>query len=468
MAFKLRKYQSDAIDFISSHRGIGLICIPAGGGKTATVLYLRKKYPALKKVLIICPASIKEQWKQNILDVFPDETIAVIYGSYSKHKIQEVMESNIVIINYDILFPRGFDDYGWKDFLQRMKWDLGVLDESHFCGSKDSNRTKAVKEIFSNIYHRVLLSGTPLLSSVESLYSQFNILRPLEWDSYHNFMSRYCPIVPVRQKVRGGATKVIYKPSKPQNLDELQSRMAECCYVVSKEVVYSHLPAVTETIIPCVVNNSELNNTIEKLKRNSMSSFADQQEAEKLLHASRQLLGQSKISACVDFVNDLLTTDGSRKVVVFTHHRAVTEATTEAFKGKAVKFYGGMSPDEKQQVIKKFLNDDSCKVIVMNSSAVTGVDSIQKKSNTCVWLELTSSSYIEEQATGRIRRVNSGEWFDKFFSYFMKSDSPLDEAILSVLADRRAVTKAVLQGDSVENDKEKSDTLEIIKKIKGV
>lgn len=461
MGFQLRSYQTGAIDFISTHRGVGLLCMPPGSGKTATVLYLRKKYPALNKTLIICPASIKEQWKQNVLDVFPNESVAVLYGGYNQKNIQSVTESNVVIVNYDILFSRD-KGYAWKDFLKRMKWDIGIIDESHFCASKDSNRTKAVKEIFENIIHRVMLTGTPLLSSVESLYAQFNILNPVDWYSYNHFTKRYCPVIPIRQKVRGGRTITVYKPSAPQNLDELKCRMNECCYIVSKEEVYSHLPAVTETIVPCTIHSAELNKIIEKLKKTG----DNQLEMEHLLSSSRQILGKAKIQFCVDYVNDMLCADDSRKIVVFTHHREVTEETTKAFGDKAVMFYGGMSVEQKQASINKFLNDDKCKVIVMNSSAVTGVDSIQKKANTCVWLELTSSSYTEEQATGRIRRVNSGEWFDKFFSYLIKSDSKLDDAILSVLNDRRKVVKAVLSDGNVDVS-DKSDTLEIIKKLKG-
>ena len=317
------------------------------------------------------------------------------------------------------------------------------------------------REIFEYTLHKVMLTGTPLLSSVDSLFAQFNILHPMKWYSHQYFINRYCPPASKKQKEENPAQSFVL-----QNLDELKILMSECCYVVSKEEVYSHLPDVTEILVPCVIKkNTELNKQIEKLKQ-TIEDSTNQLEIENMINSSRQILGKAKIKFCVDYVNDMLCTDTDTKIVVFTHHREVTEETADLFGDKAVLFYGGMSANQKQAALDRFLNDNQCRVIVMNSSAVTGVDSIQKKANTCVWLELTSSSYIEEQATGRIRRINSGEWFDKFFSYFIKSDSPLDDAILAVLEDRRNLVKAVLSGNQITNE-EKSDALEILRKLKG-
>lgn len=97
----LRNYQIDAINFIARKRGRCLISLCPGAGKSYVALFLRKKYPKLKKVLIVCPSSIKLQWKTEVGKIFPEDSAIVLTGSSPDNP--NLADKDFVIINYDIL-----------------------------------------------------------------------------------------------------------------------------------------------------------------------------------------------------------------------------------------------------------------------------------------------------------------------------------------------------------------------------
>lgn len=461
--YELRPYQKEAIQKIASKNGKLLVNAPTGSGKTVIALYLRKKFPTLKKVLIVCPASVKLQWNQVIKETFPQDTSFVVQGSYKPSYAEKILDSDFVVINYDILFSRNADR-SWTDILKKASFTLMVLDESHNLSNKDSNRSKCVFELALNIPYKVMLTATPITNNISGLWGQLRILDPLQFPSVTSFLNYYAPPVPqtIYRKGGGGRKIKIWKPGKIQHLTELQALVQNYCYIISAEEVYKHLAGVQRTDIPCVVEDKGVQELVSRLRKHPIKTTADERKAKELLASTRMELGKAKIDAGVAWLNDWLTST-EEKIVVFAYHREVVEKTVEKLGKCAVKFYGGMSSKEKASAVDSFINNPSVRVIVMNMNACTGVDGLQI-ARTCFYIENTSLASLYQQSEGRIRRTNSK--YDAYFAYRLVADI-LDPQILAVMQSRWAMSESIMNGkEAVVDD---SADMEVIKQLqKGV
>lgn len=453
----LRPYQTESINKIAEKNGRLLVNAPCGSGKTMIALYLRKQYPGLKKVLIICPASVKLQWAEVIKETFPSDTVHIAKGAYKNEYAHNIINSDFVIINYDILFSRNAER-SWTDMLKRAGFTLMVVDESHNLANKESNRSQCVHELAKEIKYRVLLTATPITSNISGLWGQLHILDPLEFTSLNKFLNYYAPPVPQTIIAKGGKRVRVWKPGAIKHLDELQGLIREYCYVISPDEVYKHLAGVQRINVPCVVESKGVSDMLSKLKRHSLSSSSDEKKAKELLASTRMELGKAKVDAGVAWIKDWLNgTD--EKIVVFAYHRSVVELTAERLGNVAVKFYGGMSTTEKNNTVNAFVNNPDVRVIVMNMAACTGVDGLQL-ARTCFYMENTSLASLYQQSEGRIRRTNST--YDAYFAYRLVADV-LDPQILSVMNDRWKMTDAIMAGDEITTNG--NDELEVIKKL---
>ncbi|MBE6408452.1 MAG: DEAD/DEAH box helicase [Lentisphaerae bacterium] len=487
----LRPYQTESINKIAEKNGRLLVNAPCGSGKTFIALYLRKQYPGLKKVLIICPASVKLQWAEVIKETFPSDTVHIAKGAYKNEYAHNIINSDFVIINYDILFSRNAER-SWTDMLKRAGFTLMVVDESHNLANKESNRSQCVHELAKEIKYRILLTATPITSNISGLWGQLHILDPLEFTSLNKFLNYfappdsqtiiaksgkhvrdalktfqpqlnkfldYCtPPVPQTTIAKGGKCVRDRKPGAVKHLDELQGLIREYCYVISPDEVYKHLAGVQRINVPCVVESKRVSDMLSKLKRHSLSNSSDEKKAKELLASTRMELGKAKVDAGVAWIKDWLNgTD--EKIVVFAYHRSVVELTAERLGNVAVKFYGGMSTTEKNNAVNAFVNNPDVRVIVMNMAACTGVDGLQL-ARACFYMENTSLASLYQQSEGRIRRTNST--YDAYFAYRLVADV-LDPQILSVMNSRWEMTDAIMTGGEITTNG--NDELEVIKRL---
>ena len=219
--FILTQQQENSIKFLLARKK-GIISLNMGSGKTmaAIVAALEDKY---NKILVICPASLKTNW-ENELERFVDkDEITIVNGSKWK-------DNKFTIINYDILknfytVPKEmrnikekvYSDDGtisWttkhKEYttnkseivseamdssqLFQSQFDLIIIDEAH----KLSNKASGMYEIVSDLIKRSNPSGIYELTGTmvkNNPINLFNILKLIDaevtkdWVSY---VKTYC------------------------------------------------------------------------------------------------------------------------------------------------------------------------------------------------------------------------------------------------------------------------------------
>src|SRR5690606_5588337 len=151
-----------------------------GLGKTieAGILLSQKWAEGKKKILIICPSSLRKQWVNELEDKFylkAEVLDNISYNKQAKSGIKNPFDygHTIKICSYQFARKRAEE-------IQLTSWDLVVLDEAHYLRNvyKFGNVTAKTIQNAIRDYKKVLLTATPLQNRLDELYGLVSFIDP--------------------------------------------------------------------------------------------------------------------------------------------------------------------------------------------------------------------------------------------------------------------------------------------------
>lgn len=327
-----------------------------GVGKTTSAIIASLESGA-KKVLIVCPASLKINWKKEI-ENYSDRRIFIIEG----RKWGSTFD--YYIINYDIIKnyhstdnSEDSDDY---KLLVNAGFDLAIIDEAHYLSNPQANRTKLLNDVLDKIPKVWLLSGTPMTSRPINYFNLLKIVKSplaLNWQTY---VKRYCK----GYQFRVGNRK-IWNTSGASNLDELRELTQNIVLRRMKTDVLD-LPEKIINPIYLELKSTFYDEELEEFMRITEDKKKDESITVTLnrLMKIRQLIAMEKIQYTCELIDRALEQD--KKVIVFTNFTNVVNVLHEKYKKKSVVLDGRMSKDRRQESIDSFQNNDKIKIFIGN------------------------------------------------------------------------------------------------------
>ena len=394
----LRDYQKEGVKFLASGRRKLLLDDP-GLGKTVQAIRAFNLIGA-KKVLIVCPAPVKNMWATEINK-----------WSLTKHKVQVIKTNTDWLADCFSVVVVGFPNLSSPmilDQIKKRKWSVCVVDEIHYCSSSKSKRTKALLSrggIISRCAYFWGLTGTPMTNTPINLYPIIRSVGKKHFGSKSDWMyytQRYCG------RYQGPFGWVVSGCTRAKELGEklFGSKLA---LRRDKKSVLKELPDMQYSIInlssPDRINKKfsivwskdiTVSSIMESVKSTSGVSAPHLAEL-------RKLTAIAKVDRAVEYIDNALTSRD--KVLVFTWHREVTEGVSEKLKVKSSVFYGGLTDKEKEQAKSEFIDGDSRVLVANITSAGTGIDGLQKVCDYVVYVEIPWSYYMIDQSTGRLWRL---------------------------------------------------------------
>lgn len=164
---ELFPYQKTGIKFLAHVAQESLGCILAdemGLGKTLQVigLILLQKQKGRGPALVVCPATLLENWRREVSKFAPAICVHLHTGSQRTGRASSFLNYDVVITSYETAV---------RDIvlLSSINWDIVILDEAQNIKNPDAQRTVTVKSLQRSI--SVAVTGTPVENRLTDLWS---------------------------------------------------------------------------------------------------------------------------------------------------------------------------------------------------------------------------------------------------------------------------------------------------------
>ena len=405
-----------------------------GLGKTTSTIIAALETGA-KKILIICPASLKINWQREIENYSDRPTFIAEGKKFST-------DHDFVIVNYDIL--KNFHDPKDKEnsLLEKSNFDLVILDEAHMISNAQAQRTKIINSYVKNIDKVWLLTGTPMTSRPMNYYNLLSIIESPVAQNWMAYAIRYCQ----GYQFNAGKRKV-WNVSGASNLEELRDRTSKQILRRLKEEVLD-LPDKIITPVYLRLKSSEYENLMGEYydwyDKNPEESSSLTVQFSKLMKV-RKVIANEKTKQTIEFAENIL--EQGKKVIIFTNFTDSLQTMYHHFGKQAVYLDGSCSNSVRQQAVDSFQNDEKIRVFVGNLKAA-GVGLTLTSAEVVIMNDLSFVPAEHAQAEDRAYRYGQKS---NVLVYYPLFENTIEGAIYDILNKKKEIIRTVMGDQIPEN-----------------
>lgn len=403
--------------------------------------------------LIICPATLKENWRREIEDKFSKKRAIILHDKNRNtwHQYYRMGMADFFVINYESLWSYfviattnkkcasvTLKDIQFNPLISMFK--AVIFDEGHKLRNTQTKTSKVARGITAGKEIVMLLTGTPVVNSPKDLAALLAIIGRLgEFGGYRYFLDRYC---------QGGTGS--------GNLGELNGKMNKLCFFRrEKKDVLKELPDKMREVFTCDISTqAEYNAAKGDLGKYLKEQGYSEKQVNKSLNAEimvkigklKAISARGKLAQAVEHIQEIV--DAGEKIVVFINSKVLANSLMEAFPG-SVSVRGteldengkekAQSLDSRQRAVDAFQNDPRVNVIVCSIKAA-GVGITLTASSRLMFLELPWHPADVEQCEDRCHRV--GQKNSVQISYFLGKGT-IDEDIYKIIEAKRVMSDAI-------------------------
>jgi SWI/SNF-related matrix-associated actin-dependent regulator 1 of chromatin subfamily A len=424
------EHQKIAIEKLAGSKRF-ILADDMGLGKTTSTIIAALETGA-KKILIICPASLKINWQREI-ENYTDRTVFICEGKKFS------LEHDFVIVNYDIL--KNFYDVKNKpeSLLTKGNFDLVILDEAHMVSNPQAQRTKIINHFVKSINRAWLLTGTPMTSRPMNYYNLLNLIESPVAQNWMAYAIRYCQ----GYQFTAGKRKV-WNVTGASNLEELRDRTSKQILRRLKEDVLD-LPDKIITPVYLRLQSKEYENLMGEYydwyDKNPDESKSLTVQFSKLMKV-RKVIANEKVKQTIEFAENIL--DQGKKVIIFTNFTDTLQSIYQHFGKQAVYLDGSCSNSVRQQAVDQFQNDEKVRVFVGNLKAA-GVGLTLTSAEVVIMNDLSFVPAEHAQAEDRAYRYGQKS---NVLVYYPIFDNTIEAAIYDILNAKKKVISTVM-GDEI-------------------
>jgi SWI/SNF-related matrix-associated actin-dependent regulator 1 of chromatin subfamily A len=426
-------HQKEAIEKLVRNKKF-ILADDMGLGKTTSTIIAALETGA-KKILIVCPASLKLNWEREIAN-YSDRPVYIAEGKKFSN------EHDFVIVNYDIL--KNFHDIKDKEKSEIMKinFDLVIMDEAHMISNPQAQRTKIANDIASKSERVWLLSGTPMTSRPMNYYNLLNLVDSPVAANWMAYAKRYCNGF----QFSVGKRKV-WNVTGASNLEELRERTQTHILRRLKEEVLD-LPEKIITPVYLRLKSKDY----EELMGEYFDWYDSRPEESSSLTIQfsklmkvRKVIAQEKINNTIELAENII--EQGKKVIIFTNFTDTLNIIYNHFGKQAVYLDGSCSKFHRQNAVDEFQTNDKIRVFVGNLKAA-GVGITLTSAEAVIMNDLSFVPAEHSQAEDRSHRIGQKNSTSVYYPLF---ENTIEGAIYDILNRKKKIISTVM-GDDMMDD----------------
>jgi len=439
----LRKYDfqiKTALKVLRELRGRAILGDEVGLGKTIEAGLIMKELMIrglVKKVLILVPASLTEQWRDEMQEKFG-------VSFEVTDEVEDWARHDRLICSLDTAKrPQHSAN------VEALTYDLVIVDEAH----KLKNRATLNWRYVNGIRRKyiLLLTATPVQNDLEELFNLVTLLKPGQLGTWSSFKKRFIlagdkrmpnDVTDLREllfevMIRNRRGTVITLPPRKAHLAKIVLSPGErklyeevTAFIRSR---YPHLDRKQASInrLALMILQKEVGSssfaaasTLSRLSESEQFTFEEREQLARLKDIAYRVTSHEKGAKLLEFLNKF-----EDKVVTFTQYLPTLRYLDELLIREGIShvtFHGGMDPWTKEQSIRAFKADKR----VLLSTEAGGEGRNLQFANKLVNYDLPWNPLRLEQRIGRIHRV--GQEKEVHVVSFWTDDT-IDEYILELL-----------------------------------
>ena len=384
----LMPFQREGVQMGVVRGGRVLLADDMGLGKTIQAIGIASYFHDWP-LLVVCPSSMRYQWRQEFLRFLPSQHPSTIVVMDSSKDF--AADARVLIVSYDLLSR-------CADQLRGVGFRSAIMDESHCLKNPKAARTRAAMPLLRASRRVLLLSGTPALSRPVELYTQICAIDRSFMPVFNDFGQRYC----------GGQRNAWGWDFSGA------SRMAELQILLERHIMIRRLKRDVITQLPSKRRQLVLLDPGQVRCRSKKMSAMESRMGERSLRGAERrgaLLeyfretATAKLPAVCSYLEDLL--ESGAKFICFAHHRVVMDAVCSLLdrrKEQHIRIDGATTAPQRKRECDRFQGGEAVRVAVLSITAAnTGLT--LTAASLVVFAELFWNPGVLTQAEDRAHRI---------------------------------------------------------------
>jgi hypothetical protein len=423
-----------------------LLADDMGLGKTIQAISaaeLLRKLRGVTRVLVVCPASLKGEWEEQIARFSGAET-KLVNGSRPARLFQYDHPAFFTVVNYEQVVADA------ADINQRVKPDIVILDEAQRIKNWQTKTARAVKSLAAP--YAFVLTGTPLENRIDEVYSIVQFLDPGLLGPLFRFNRDFYEL-----DERG-------RPTNYKNLQDLKNRLAPVMLRRRKRDVETELPGRTVTTFMVPMHDEQraryedFRGQAARLIATAQRRPLTKQEFERLqmLLACMRMVCDTpyildpncRISPKLEELERVLAelvAEPDRKIILFSEWERMLFLVRELAEEMGLEFawHTGSVPQERRRAeIARFKRDPGCRLFLSTDSGAVGLN--LQAASAIINLDLPWNPARLEQRIARAWRKNQMRTVDVIN---LVTEDSIEHSMLHLLAQKQALADGVLDRD---------------------
>ena len=433
----------------AARAGRCLIADDMGLGKTVEAIAATEilaRVAGVQRVLVICPTSLKHQWR-NEIERFAPRSTDVIEGLLAGRSTRYETDSFYKIMNYDVVR---------RDVERIRAWapDLIILDEAQRIKNWKTLTAQAVKKLASQ--YAIVLTGTPLENRLEELHSivefvdRFRLGPSFRFLAEHQHVDEVGRVIGYRNLSQISKTlePILIRRTKDEVLTELPERIDKTFFVPMTEQQMEHHSDNCATVVRIVAKWRRFGFLSETDQRILMIALQNM----RMSCNSTYLLDKKtdfgvKADELVSLLGEIFEKPDA-KVVVFSQWVRTHELIVNRLQPRKwgfVLFHGGVPGPKRGELIDRFRRDPQCRVFLSTDAGGVGLN--LQHAEVVINMDQPWNPAVLEQRIGRVHRL--GQHRPVRVVNFV-AQGTIEHGMLSLLAFKRSLFSGVLDGGQDE------------------
>ncbi len=446
---RLYPYQIEGTAFLAA-AGRALLADDMGLGKTiqaiAAAAWLRE-HEGARRALVICPASLKHQWKREI-ERFTGQEVTVVQGGARLRGAQYGARSAFTVVNYELVLRDA------SVIQETLAPDLLILDEAQRIKNWRTQSAAAVKSIQTR--WAFVLTGTPLENRLEDLYSLMQVVDPRVLGPLWRYLLDFHVTDP-RGRVLG------YR-----NLSELRRRLRALMLRRDRVLVRDQLPdrIQHQLDVPLDRKQRELHDDAvqaagslaARMKHRPLTPHEEKMLMAALQRArmacdaaglvDKETVGSPKLDELSRLLEDLCV-DGGHKVVIFSQWERMTAMAEERVRKLGlgfVRLHGGVPTKRRGELLDRFRDDPSVRVFLSTDAGGVGLN--LQAASALINLDMPWNPAVLEQRIARVHRLGQKEPVQVVL---LVAQDAYEARVASLVASKQFLFDNVVRDDASED-----------------